>query len=52
MHISDVTWSTLFTTEDMKKLLQVNQPIKVKVLSIDDKEQELRVGMKQLTPDL
>ena len=49
LHISDMSWTRKINHPN--ELLKKGQKITVKILNIDEKEQRLRVGMKQVNED-
>jgi ribosomal protein S1 len=48
VHISQVSWEKV---DDLKKLYQVGEKVKVKVIDVDEKSGKLNLSIKQLQPD-
>ncbi|HZC44011.1 MAG TPA: 30S ribosomal protein S1 [Acidobacteriaceae bacterium] len=48
LHISDISWSRLTSSEDV---LKVGQPLQLKVLKVDPENSRISLGLKQLQPE-
>ena len=48
LHITDIAWNHISTPAD---ILHIEQEIEVQVLKIDQQEQRIKVGLKQLQPE-
>ncbi len=49
VHISDMSWTE--RVRHPKELLEIDQPVQVKILNIDKDERKVALGMKQVLPD-